>query len=719
MKRKLAAKKPGGAVTTSGYLPDSPDRFNAFNIIPGNAITMDTVPHDVLGIADTGESRLMKSNSGLHKFTGARSVTEIPMYTIGGRIPEHLPADLSLYKMQLGGPSASDSLAVYNNSRALLDFYSKRGYVQDPVTTTPVTPAAGEKERAASRDGFTHLGAIRTDQGVVNNPQMSMYYQRVNKHQYKQRENANGILDTRAPMALYDNRIAASKVFNFRNDNPSDPLYGDLVQFQGYDPERVEPAAQRKLEGKPPAGSVPTAPAPAPAPPPVFHDTLPNGEPVYGPQNSMIGVYDGKGFYPVTDFDHYKVNQQDRDLLGNADQLKQYMLDKTKGYPVEMHRVGGGIGYLPIAQEGLSPFVWGNLSDQPTPAIPQSTPVFKPDQASGTPTQPYPVVPIQKGNKPGSWQTQKQVTWGPNVEAASGFVGALGAVANTLNRKTNAALYNNQINRSTSDSQFQTYNPTLRRGYIDENSGMTAPDHQVLTQFQNLPYQSFYGQPPIAQLGVELPNLPGPAGAQPGIDAQLNANPPTSASFGSRSPASAQAPQSQSQPASDDAYESIKTFIKKQEGFARKAAWDHKQFTNGYGTEARSADEVISRQEAERRLDQYLMPTVQKIQSKLQVPVNTGQLTALSSMAYNGGYGIVRKLINQINKGLTPDQVGDVIRKTAITVDNGARVLDDLVARRKKEAGLYTRGFKVGGQYDLNQDEIQNLMKQGYELEFM
>jgi GH24 family phage-related lysozyme (muramidase) len=185
---------------------------------------------------------------------------------------------------------------------------------------------------------------------------------------------------------------------------------------------------------------------------------------------------------------------------------------------------------------------------------------------------------------------------------------------------------------------------------------------------------------------------------------------------GSQPGSAAPSPQGQ---LSTDAYQSVKDFIKKQEGFAKKAAWDHKQFTNGYGTEAKAPDEIISRQEADKRLDNYLLPTVQKIQSKLQVPVNNGQLTALSSMAYNGGYGIVRKLINQINKGTSADQVAELIKKTAITVDNGARVLDDLVVRRKKEAGLYTRGYKVGGQYDLGQQEIQHLMNQGYELEFM
>lgn len=94
--------KVGGNVSNTGYLPDSPDRFNSFNIIPSDTITMDTVPHDVLAIADNGQTKLMKKNSGLHKFKGANTVAEIPMYFIGGSIPN----DLMLKQVQMdeGGP---------------------------------------------------------------------------------------------------------------------------------------------------------------------------------------------------------------------------------------------------------------------------------------------------------------------------------------------------------------------------------------------------------------------------------------------------------------------------------------------------------------------------------------------------------------------------------------------------------------------------------------
>jgi len=43
-------------------------------------------------------------------------------------------------------------------------------------------------------------------------------------------------------------------------------------------------------------------------------------------------------------------------------------------------------------------------------------------------------------------------------------------------------------------------------------------------------------------------------------------------------------------------------FIKKIEGFQAHAFWDYKQYTNGYGTRAKTANEVIDKAEAIRRL---------------------------------------------------------------------------------------------------------------------
>lgn len=72
-----------GAVSRDGYKRDSEDRFNDFNIIPSNNITMKGVDHDVLGVSDTGDVKMMKPGR-TYKF-GGQSVTEFPMYQAGGR----------------------------------------------------------------------------------------------------------------------------------------------------------------------------------------------------------------------------------------------------------------------------------------------------------------------------------------------------------------------------------------------------------------------------------------------------------------------------------------------------------------------------------------------------------------------------------------------------------------------------------------------------------
>lgn len=50
--------------------------------------------------------------------------------------------------------------------------------------------------------------------------------------------------------------------------------------------------------------------------------------------------------------------------------------------------------------------------------------------------------------------------------------------------------------------------------------------------------------------------------------------------------------------------------IKKDEGFVAKAYWDIKQYTNGFGTKALSKDEVVTKEEASKRLDQHIQKAV-------------------------------------------------------------------------------------------------------------
>jgi len=89
----IQKKQSGGQINQLqqilGYKDGSPFAKLPFQTINSNSITMDGVSQPLLAIADNGNVKLMPPNSGLHKFKGAKSVTEIPLgnYEEGG-IPD-------------------------------------------------------------------------------------------------------------------------------------------------------------------------------------------------------------------------------------------------------------------------------------------------------------------------------------------------------------------------------------------------------------------------------------------------------------------------------------------------------------------------------------------------------------------------------------------------------------------------------------------------------
>ena len=72
-----------GNVTRTGYRRDSKDKFNDFNVIPSNKISMKGVDHDVIGVSDKGDVKHMKPG-GEYRFSG-KTVTEFPVYQGSGR----------------------------------------------------------------------------------------------------------------------------------------------------------------------------------------------------------------------------------------------------------------------------------------------------------------------------------------------------------------------------------------------------------------------------------------------------------------------------------------------------------------------------------------------------------------------------------------------------------------------------------------------------------
>ncbi len=53
-----------------GYKADSPDKDNDVNVIRSSTITMEGVPHDVIGTDNLGNTKIMKKGSKIHTFPG-------------------------------------------------------------------------------------------------------------------------------------------------------------------------------------------------------------------------------------------------------------------------------------------------------------------------------------------------------------------------------------------------------------------------------------------------------------------------------------------------------------------------------------------------------------------------------------------------------------------------------------------------------------------------
>lgn len=76
--------------------------------------------------------------------------------------------------------------------------------------------------------------------------------------------------------------------------------------------------------------------------------------------------------------------------------------------------------------------------------------------------------------------------------------------------------------------------------------------------------------------------------------------------------------------------------IKKHEGFDRKAFWDYKQWTNGYGTRAKFPGEVIDRNTAEQRFREEIAKAA-AIVDRHAPNAPPGVRAALTSLTYNAG----------------------------------------------------------------------------------
>lgn len=278
--------------------------------------------------------------------------------------------------------TAADSLAVYNNTKLLAKYYGNGNYkkgsisVSDNSPTTSVNPVKITNNKKVTDDNqYAFDSFYRKDRKPIAmvpvknsfGPQSIQpvdkgnYRKDINDNQYYQRELADGILDTRAPMTLFDKRITPQTRQAYTNVNKNDAMHGDIIDLYQYDPIAVKPYAMltpaekiirdkkypqgnvvqkeqifptpKSARSKPAVITSPNQTVDASQPALTLAVPTPQGDYVYGPANSVIGTNVNGKFTPINMPEQRgKVNQADWDMLNNQESMKKYVQGKGLQY---------------------------------------------------------------------------------------------------------------------------------------------------------------------------------------------------------------------------------------------------------------------------------------------------------------------------------------------------------------------------------------------------
>lgn len=153
--------------------------------------------------------------------------------------------------------TTQDSLNLYNNSISVQKYYNNPNYkdrVIEKVNTNNTifkkldsTAAWYEKKK---KDG--NLVSVPSDDNtrrIEKSLSQVEFRKNIDKNKFYQREDQNTIIDTRAPMQLFDRRIIPQKFYQAVNKQisggPRDPMGGDYVSMYQYDPIVIKPAAMK------------------------------------------------------------------------------------------------------------------------------------------------------------------------------------------------------------------------------------------------------------------------------------------------------------------------------------------------------------------------------------------------------------------------------------------------------------------------------------------
>jgi lysozyme len=140
--------------------------------------------------------------------------------------------------------------------------------------------------------------------------------------------------------------------------------------------------------------------------------------------------------------------------------------------------------------------------------------------------------------------------------------------------------------------------------------------------------------------------------------------------------------------------------VKQAEGFAATPYWDRTQYSVGFGTKAKSQSERLTVEQANERLLQELQSKRSRVQSMVKVPLNTNQLDALTSFAFNVGDGALQKstLLKNLNAGDYAGAAAEFGRWNKGEHRGVKQELPGLTRRRKAERDLFLSQSTVNSQ---------------------
>jgi GH24 family phage-related lysozyme (muramidase) len=146
-------------------------------------------------------------------------------------------------------------------------------------------------------------------------------------------------------------------------------------------------------------------------------------------------------------------------------------------------------------------------------------------------------------------------------------------------------------------------------------------------------------------------------------------------------------PSTETTPAPSSATDFIMSFENKpQESYT--AYWDEKQWSIGFGTKAKSKNEVITYEEALSRVNESVEKArtdVLDVAEKYGYNWNEDQITALTSFTFNLGRSNLVKLTDNGTRG--DEEISNMILEYNKA---GGKVLDGLTKRRQAESNLFS-----------------------------